>query len=180
VLVEVTDPRLFERAEPEARPVDHQVAEKVVGRESPRDSFDVRGERDDDVARAFVRELDALVAERVRVDRVMVEDHRERFLRLLQRAPLVRNCREVGEALRAAQAGAEGLGDRRTAQAELERARVAGDTQFVRAIAARSHQNGWRDLAERGAGAELVALLTDLEQPRKRDTAAAALFRWSL
>ena len=83
-------------------------------------------------------------------------------------------------AWRDAQARADALTDRRSAQVELERARVAGDTQLVRAIAARSHRNGWRDLVERGAGAELVALLTELEQPRLRDTAPAALFRWSL
>ena len=52
----------------------------MLRRECPGDRLDVDGERHDHVLGSLVWQLDALVAQRVRVDAEMIADHRERLL----------------------------------------------------------------------------------------------------
>jgi hypothetical protein len=89
VLVQVADFRLLQRPHADGCPVDDEVREQVMTGEHAGDGFDVDGERDDQVGLALVRELDALVTDRVRLDRVMVVEHGERLSALFQRSSLV-------------------------------------------------------------------------------------------
>jgi hypothetical protein len=58
----------------------------VLRRQHGGDRLEVPGERHDQISLALMRELDALIAERVRVDAVLVVEHREGLLALLERA----------------------------------------------------------------------------------------------